>query len=84
MVPKPSKGRPKAPDVLAEAVGQTFAVTAGSAAEGRERAQELLDEIAGRGREAGRSVARRGQEAGEGLSEAVKELLEKSQSRLKG
>ena len=69
---------------MSEAVERTFAATAGSAAEGREKARELLDEVARRGRDAGSSLAKRGQEAGEGLSAAIKELLEKSQSRLKG
>jgi hypothetical protein len=84
MAEKPSKRRPKPPDALADAVERTFAATAGSAAESRDRAHDLLDEVARRGRDAGRSIAKRGQEAGEELGAAVKELLEKSQSRLKG
>jgi polyhydroxyalkanoate synthesis regulator phasin len=75
------KGASKA---LSDAVERTVAATAGTAAEGRERALDLLDEVARRGREAGGSVAKRGQEAGEELGAAIRELIDKSQSRLKG
>jgi polyhydroxyalkanoate synthesis regulator phasin len=57
-------------DALRAAVERTFAATAGSAAETRERAGELLDEVSRRGAdareavdEARRAVVRRGQEA---------------------
>jgi polyhydroxyalkanoate synthesis regulator phasin len=57
-------------DALREAVERTFAATAGSASETRERAGELLDEVARRGTDAReavddarRAVLRRGQEA---------------------
>lgn len=60
------------PDALRTAVERTFAATAGSASDTRERAGELLDEVTRRGagaREAvegaGRAVVRRGQGAGE-------------------
>lgn len=77
-------GSKRPPEALTDAVERTVAATAGSAAEGRDRALDLLDEVARRGRDAGHSLAKRGQEAGEELSAAIKELLEKSQSRLKG
>jgi polyhydroxyalkanoate synthesis regulator phasin len=51
-------------DQLRSAIESTFAATAGSAADSRERAAELLDEVTRRGREAGEEVVRRGQEAG--------------------
>ena len=51
-------------DALRSAIENTFAATASSAADSRERAGELLDEVARRGREASGEVMRRGQEAG--------------------
>jgi polyhydroxyalkanoate synthesis regulator phasin len=51
-------------DALRSAIESTFAATAGSAGDGRERAGELLDEVARRGRGARDEVVRRGQEAG--------------------
>ena len=68
---------------MREAVDRTLQATAGS----RERATELLDEVAKRGRGAGGDIARagqlagadlarRGQEAGAGLSRRL-ELLER-------
>lgn len=51
------------PESLRTAVERTLATTAGSAAGTRERAQELLDEVARRGLEAREEIARRGQEA---------------------
>lgn len=57
-------------EALRDAVERTFTVTAGSASETRERAGELLDEVARRGTdareamdEARRAMLRRGQEA---------------------
>ncbi|MGI9019944.1 MAG: hypothetical protein ACR2G3_04460 [Solirubrobacterales bacterium] len=55
-------------DALREAVERTLAATAGSAAGTRERAAELVDEIARRGRGAGEELGRRGQEAREELA----------------
>ncbi len=59
-------------DGLRDAIERTFAATAGSASETRERAGELLDEVARRGdeareavKDARRKVVRRGQEARE-------------------
>jgi polyhydroxyalkanoate synthesis regulator phasin len=57
-------------DSLRDAIERTFAATAGSASETRERAGELLDEVARRGEgareavgDARRKVVQRGQEA---------------------
>ena len=52
-----------APDALRAAVEQTYEATAGSAAETRERAGELLEQLVGRGEEARRHLERRGAEA---------------------
>ena len=51
-------------DALRTAVERTMQATAGSAAETRERASELVDEVVRRGRGARDEIARRGQEAG--------------------
>jgi len=63
---------PSAPDeqsgiseALRNAVESTFAATAGSAGENRERAGELLDEVVRRGRGARAEIFRRGQDARE-------------------
>jgi polyhydroxyalkanoate synthesis regulator phasin len=48
---------------LRRAIESTFAATAGSAGDTRERASELLDEVARRGRGAREQVVRRSQEA---------------------
>jgi polyhydroxyalkanoate synthesis regulator phasin len=55
-------------DSLRGAVERTLAATAGTAVETRERAQELLDEVARRGLEARGEVSRRGQEARDEVS----------------
>jgi polyhydroxyalkanoate synthesis regulator phasin len=62
--PPPQDRQSGISDALRNAIESTFAATSGSAAETRERAAELLDEVARRGREAGEEVVRRGQEAG--------------------
>jgi polyhydroxyalkanoate synthesis regulator phasin len=54
-----------ASDALRSAIEKTFAATAGSADEARERAGELLDDVARRGQEARDEVSRRGHEARE-------------------
>jgi polyhydroxyalkanoate synthesis regulator phasin len=51
-------------EALREAVERTLRATAGPAAVTRERAGELLDDVARLGREARDQVARRGQDAG--------------------
>jgi polyhydroxyalkanoate synthesis regulator phasin len=55
-------------DSLRNAIESTFAATAGSATETRERAGELLDEVARRGRDARSEVTTRAQEAREGVA----------------
>jgi polyhydroxyalkanoate synthesis regulator phasin len=57
-------------DALREAVDRTLRATSGSSALTRERAGELLDEVARRGRATREGIARRGQEAGAELAEA--------------
>jgi len=57
-------------DALREAVDRTLRATSGSSAVTRERAGELLDEVARRGRATREGITRRGQEAGAELAEA--------------
>jgi polyhydroxyalkanoate synthesis regulator phasin len=59
-------GEPSNP--LRAAVERTMRATTGSAANTRERATELVDEVVRRGREARDELARRGQEAGAELA----------------
>lgn len=61
-------------EALRTAVERTLAVTADSASETRQRAQELLDDVVRRGQEAREQVARRGEEASTRLAEAINEL----------
>jgi hypothetical protein len=65
--------RKPSPDDLKDAVERTFAATAGSASEGRDRVRDLLDEVTRRGRDAGQDLARRGEEAGGGLARRAAE-----------
>ena len=65
--PEPDPGG-GASEALRSAIERTFAATAGSAADTRDRAGELLDDVARRGQEARDEVARRGQEARDDLS----------------
>ena len=65
----PDAGDDRPPDggvaeTLRSAVERTMRATAGSAADTRERATELFDDVVRRGREARDELARRGQEAG--------------------
>jgi len=55
-------------DALREAIERTLQATAGSAAGSRERAADLVDEVARRGREARHGITRRGQVAGAELA----------------
>ena len=55
-------------DAVRAAVERTMRATAGSAATTRDRAADLVDEVARRGRETRDELARRGQEAGAGLA----------------
>lgn len=63
--PARREGDPDRPlsDALRSAVSRTLDATSGSAVETRQRAGELLDEVARRGQEAGEEIARRGNEA---------------------
>jgi polyhydroxyalkanoate synthesis regulator phasin len=63
-------------EALRTAIERTFAATADSAAETRERAQELLDEVTRRGQEAREAVTRRGQEAQEASAGAAARVVE--------
>jgi polyhydroxyalkanoate synthesis regulator phasin len=60
---RPQQSRGGLPDELRTAIERTFAAVAGSAAETRERAGELLDEAVRRGIEAREAAVRRGTEA---------------------
>jgi polyhydroxyalkanoate synthesis regulator phasin len=55
-------------DALRAAIERTLAATAPAAAQTRERAGELLDELARRGQEARAEIAKRGQDARDELS----------------
>ena len=72
---KSESGR-NVPDALRSAIERTFAATAESAAETRERAGAALDEVSRRGREARKSVSGRAQEAREGSSGAANRVIE--------
>lgn len=58
---------------LRSAIESTFAATADSAGETRERASELLDDVARRGRGAREEVLRRGQDARDDLARRSQE-----------
>jgi polyhydroxyalkanoate synthesis regulator phasin len=68
-----SQGRPTpeesgVTDALRAAIERTLAATAPAAAQTRERAGELLDELARRGQEARTEISKRGQDARDELS----------------
>jgi polyhydroxyalkanoate synthesis regulator phasin len=71
-------------EALRSAIEKTFAATAGSAAETRERAGELLDDVARRGQEAREEVSRRGQEAREEVARRGHEAREEVARRGQG
>jgi polyhydroxyalkanoate synthesis regulator phasin len=64
------------PDSLRTAIERTFAATAEGAAETRERAGEVLDDVARRGREAREAVAGRAQEARDSSAGAATRVIE--------
>jgi len=68
MEPPPEDQDRSVTDALRKAIERTLAATAPAAAQTRERAAGLVDELARRGREASAELARRAQEAGEGIS----------------
>ena len=61
-------------DALRQAVERTYAATAGSAADTRDRAGELLDEVTRRGSGAIGEVKDRGSEAREAVGDVVTSL----------
>jgi len=63
-------------EALRSAIERTFAATADSAQETRDRAAELLDDAARRGQEAREEVARRGHEAREEVARRGQEARE--------
>ena len=66
-------------DSLRAAIERTLAATAPAAAQTRERAADLLDEIARRGQEAREEITRRGQEAGAEIAKRGQELSRRGQ-----
>ncbi len=64
------------PDSLRTAIERTFAATAEGTAQSRERAGEMLDDVARRGREAREAVAERAQEARESSTSAASRVIE--------
>jgi polyhydroxyalkanoate synthesis regulator phasin len=70
---EPGKG---VPDSVRTAIERTFAATAEGAAETRERAGEMLDDVARRGREAREAVAGRAQEARDSSAGAASRVIE--------
>jgi polyhydroxyalkanoate synthesis regulator phasin len=66
-------------EALRAAIERTLAATAPAAAQTRERAGELVDEIARRGQDAREELARRGQEAGAELAKRGQELTRRGQ-----
>jgi polyhydroxyalkanoate synthesis regulator phasin len=64
------------PDGMRAAIERTFAATTEGAAETRERAEAALDQVARRGREAGKSVAGRAQEARDSSSSAATRVID--------
>lgn len=67
-------------DALRQAVERTYAATAGSASDTRERASELLDEVTRRGGGALDEVRGRGTEAREAVGDAVSSLRQEVES----
>jgi polyhydroxyalkanoate synthesis regulator phasin len=64
------------PDSLRTAIERTFAATAEGAAGTRERAGEVLDEVARRGRGAREALDRRAQEARESSERAASRVID--------
>jgi polyhydroxyalkanoate synthesis regulator phasin len=69
-------GEQSVPDSVRTAIERTFAATAESAAETRERAGDVLDQVARRGREARKTVAGRAQDARESSAGAASKVIE--------
>lgn len=66
-------------EALRAAIERTLAATAPAAAQTRERAGELVDELARRGQEAREEISRRGQEAGAEIAKRGQELTRRGQ-----
>ena len=66
-------------EALRTAIERTMAATPPAAGRTRERAGELLDELARRGQEAREEIARRGQEAGAEIAKRGQELSRRGQ-----
>ena len=64
------------PDSLRAAIERTFAATAEGAAQSRERAGEVLDEVARRGREAREAVTGRAHDARESSERAASRVID--------
>jgi polyhydroxyalkanoate synthesis regulator phasin len=69
-------GEQSMPDSVRAAIERTFAATAEGAAETRERAGDVLDDVARRGREARKTVADRAQEARDSSAGAASRVIE--------
>ena len=77
MPERPTEGEARGlPESLREAIERTFAASADSAVETRERAQEMLDEVARRGQKAREAVAERAQEASQASASAATKVIE--------
>jgi polyhydroxyalkanoate synthesis regulator phasin len=78
---KHTRGAPL-PEGLREAVERTYAATAGSAADTRERAAELLDEVIRRGAEAADAVEGASRDAAESAVRNLRRELKSIERRL--
>jgi polyhydroxyalkanoate synthesis regulator phasin len=72
----PAKQQLGLPEGLRTAIERTLAATAGPATETRERAGELLDEVARRGRETAETLGRRGQDARDASAAIANRVVE--------
>jgi polyhydroxyalkanoate synthesis regulator phasin len=79
-LPGSDEGGPS--EALRAAIERTFEATAGSAAETRARARDLLDEVVRRGQEAADASARRLEEARETSTRRLEEARDASARRL--
>jgi len=81
--PKPEEGG--VTEALRAAIERTLQATAPAAAQTRERAGEMVDELARRGQEAGAELAKRGQELtrrGQGAQAELARQLEALEQRM--
>jgi polyhydroxyalkanoate synthesis regulator phasin len=80
VTPPSGSDQSRVSEALRSAVEGTFAATVGSANETKERAGELLDEVAGRGKDAREEVVRRGKDAREEVLRRGQEARDKASS----